>query len=67
MVHETLADGMHLLAMELDVPTTLSEVGVCASDVEMLSTEAMKQQRLLPNNPVEVTLADCRSMYNLAL
>jgi len=63
----SLADGMHLLAMELDVPTTLSEVGVCASDVEMLSTEAMKQQRLLPNNPVEVTLADCRSMYNLAL
>jgi alcohol dehydrogenase class IV len=63
----SLADGMQLLARELEVPTTLSEVGVGECDIEMLSTEAMKQQRLLPNNPVEVELEDCRMIYNLAL
>ena len=49
------------------MPAKLSEVGIAKTDLELLATEAMKQQRLLPNNPREVTLDDARSMYAMAM
>lgn len=49
------------------VPLRLSEVGICAGDLDRLASEAMKQQRLLVNNPCEVTEADARRLYESAL
>ena len=62
-----LADSFAELAEELNVPTQLSDVGVSSHDIDMLSTEALKQERLLPNNPVAMTLEDIREIYTQAL
>ena len=62
-----LADGFAELAVELEIPTTLPEVGIAAEDGELLATEALKQTRLLPNNPREVTLDDARALYTAAM
>jgi alcohol dehydrogenase class IV len=64
---EALAEGFSTLAEELEIPTRLSEVGVTEEDLDMLAVEALKQQRLLPNNPVEVKLDDARELYAKAL
>ena len=44
----------------------LRDVGISESDIELLATEAMKQTRLLPNNPREVLLEDARALYEQA-
>lgn len=45
------------------VPRRLREVGVTADSLDLLAEDAMRQTRLLVNNPVEVTLADARRLY----
>ena len=62
-----MADGFEALARELGVATRLSEVGVSEGDLDMLAREAMKQTRLLPNNPRPVCLADARRIYEQVL
>ncbi len=51
------AEGLRKLAVdsELGIPTRLTAVGIAEKDVELLASESMKQTRLLPNNPREVT------------
>jgi alcohol dehydrogenase class IV len=49
------------------VPTRLSEVGVAAADLDLLAAEAMKQERLLVNNPCAIGEADARRLYEAAL
>lgn len=49
------------------LPQRLSEVGVTAGDLDMLAREAMKQERLLVNNPCAITEADARRLYEAAL
>ena len=49
------------------VPRRLSEVGVSAGDLDLLASEAMKQERLLINNPCPITQADARRLYEAAL
>jgi alcohol dehydrogenase class IV len=49
------------------VPRRLSEVGVSAADLDRLAADAMKQQRLLVNNPCEIKEADARRLYEAAL
>src|ERR1700722_9601029 len=49
------------------VPATLAEVGVHERDLDRLAADAMKQTRLLVNNPRELTLNDARSIYTAAL
>ena len=61
-----LADGFAALADNLGIPTTLQEVGVGDNDIDMLAREALKQERLLPNNPVSVTLEDAVQLYRSA-
>jgi len=67
---ENLAEGLAAcfadLARDLGVATQLRDVGIEESDLELLSTEAMKQTRLLPNNIAEVDLAAARSLYRQA-
>ena len=55
------------LSDELGLEMGLRAVGVTAEDVEKLANDAMLQQRLLPNNPREVTLDDARALYTAAL
>ena len=54
------------LPHEVGLPTTLRDVGVAKGDLGMLATEAMKQTRLLPNNPREVALRDAEALYRAA-
>ena len=63
---EGLASCFADLAKDLGVATQLREVGIKESDLELLSTEAMKQTRLLPNNIAEVDLVAARSLYEHA-
>ena len=55
------------LCRSAGVPLRLSEVGIDASHLDLLASEAMKQQRLLVNNMREVTEADARRLYESAL
>jgi alcohol dehydrogenase class IV len=55
------------LIADLQLPTKLRDVGIQSFDVEALAIDAMKQTRLLPNNPREVTLHDAVELYSQAL
>ena len=46
---------------------TLREVGVSESDLDMLATDAMKVERLLINNPREMTFEAARKIYATVL
>jgi len=48
------------------LPATLEAAGVAADDLPMLAADAMLQQRLLVNNPVEVTEAAALQLYEKA-
>ncbi|MDA7584417.1 iron-containing alcohol dehydrogenase [Luminiphilus sp.] len=48
------------------LPATLEAAGVAADDLPMLAADAMLQQRLLVNNPVEVTEASALTLYEKA-
>lgn len=60
-------EHMQKLATRAGLPRRLSEVGVAASDLDMLAREAMKQERLLVNNPCPITEADARRLYETVL
>ena len=55
------------LCARAGVPRRLSEVGIGAGDLDRLASEAMKQERLLVNNPCEIAEADARRLYEAAL
>ncbi|MCY1437078.1 Long-chain-alcohol dehydrogenase 1 [compost metagenome] len=58
-----LADYLGALAGELHLPTCLRDVGIAESDIDALAADAMKQTRLLGNNPRPLSLADVRAIY----
>ena len=58
--------GIARLSADLGLETTLREVGVKESDLEMLAADAMKQTRLLVNNPREVSYEDALGIYTKA-
>lgn len=60
-------DAMARLAPELGLETRLSQVGISASDLPDLATDAMKQTRLLVNNPREVSYEDALAIYSEVL
>ncbi|HEX8442248.1 MAG TPA: iron-containing alcohol dehydrogenase [Allosphingosinicella sp.] len=62
-----LIERLSALGRAAGVPQRLSEVGVTAADLDMLAREAMKQERLLVNNPCPITEADARRLYEAAL
>lgn len=55
------------LVVELQVDTRLGTYGISHNDLDRLAEDALKQQRLLVNNPREVTLADARAIYERRL
>jgi alcohol dehydrogenase class IV len=55
------------LSRAAGLPQRLRDVGVEAAHLDMLASEAMKQERLLVNNPCPITEADARRLYEAAL
>ena len=63
---ETALKGVEFVASlskECGIPATLTEIGIPYSAVEHMAKAAMDVQRLLKNNPREVTEADARKIY----
>jgi len=55
------------LSERCGLPQRLAEVGVAAEHLDLLASEAMKQERLLVNNPCPIGEADARRLYEAAL
>jgi len=61
------ADRLNSLATKLGLQTKLRDVGIEEKDLAKLASDAMKQTRLLVNNPREVTESDVLMIYTAAL
>jgi alcohol dehydrogenase len=55
------------LPTELGLPTRLRDVGIAAKDLDALADDAIKQTRLLINNPREVVRDDAFAIYEASL
>ncbi|MCB2066099.1 MAG: iron-containing alcohol dehydrogenase [Erythrobacter sp.] len=62
-----LVEHLRQLTLDIGLSPRLSDVGITASDCDLLADEAMKQERLLVNNPLPITRADAKRMYEAAL
>jgi alcohol dehydrogenase class IV len=62
-----LSQYLRSLPDELALPTRLRDVGITESDVAALAEDAMKQTRLLVNNPRELSYQDAVALYMEAL
>lgn len=62
-----LVQALVALCADCGLPSRLREIGVTADDLDLLAREAMKQQRLLVNNPAPIDEADARRLYAAAL
>ena len=63
---ETLICWLENLIAELGLPTRLRDCGVTEQSLPLLAADAMQQQRLLVNNPREVTEQDALAIYRAA-
>ncbi|MCG8316951.1 MAG: iron-containing alcohol dehydrogenase [Pseudomonadales bacterium] len=63
---EALIAYMESLIEQVKLPKTLNEVKVPETDLAMLASDAMQQQRLLINNPREVSESDALQIYEAA-
>ncbi|HAN29259.1 MAG TPA: alcohol dehydrogenase, partial [Haliea salexigens] len=61
-----LVEALQQLIADVGLPATLAEADVPAADLPMLAADAMQQQRLLVNNPREVSEADALAIYRAA-
>jgi alcohol dehydrogenase class IV len=61
-----LIAALRELIDDVSLPATLAQAGVKESDLEMLATDAMLQQRLLVNNPRDVNYDDALAIYQAA-
>jgi alcohol dehydrogenase len=62
-----LIAAMQQIAEVTGIATRLAQVGIAESDLDRLADDAMKQTRLLGNNPREVTREHARAIYAAAL
>lgn len=63
---ERMIEGFEGLIDELGIENRLRQVGISHNHLPMLAEEAMKQQRLLINNPREVAYEDALAIYEQA-
>ncbi len=66
-IGEGLVEGFIQLGPELGMYSKLAEVGVNHNHLPMLAEDAMKQTRLLVNNPREMTYEAALEIYTAAL
>lgn len=59
-------DRLEALSADLGLEQTLRDVGIGDADLPTLASDAMKQTRLLVNNPREVSEADALAIYQAA-
>src|SRR3954470_3021545 len=64
---QAFVERMEATCRAAGVPRRLADVGVSAADLDTLAADAMKQERLLVNNPCAISLADARRLYEAAL
>ena len=64
---QAFVDALASICRDCGVPASLAEVGVSEADLPRLAEDAMKQTRLLVNNPREVTYQDAYAIYSEAL
>jgi len=62
----TLIDTLDRMIVESGLKPRLRDHGIKASDIPLLASEAMKQQRLLVNNPCPIDEADAARLYEAA-
>ena len=65
-ITNALIEHIEQLILNLKLPNTLKEMDIPQDALPMLAIDGMKQQRLLINNPREVTEADALSIYQAA-
>lgn len=63
---EVFVEKLAALSLELGVPQTLREMNITENDLPMLARDAMKQTRLLINNPRVMNEADALAIYRAA-
>ena len=63
---QRFVDALAAICRDCKVPASLAEVGVREADLPRLAEDAMKQTRLLVNNPREVTYQDAYAIYSEA-
>jgi alcohol dehydrogenase len=66
MKTELLIAGMEQIIADVELPPRLRDAKVAEADLDMLARDAMEQQRLLINNPRDVSLEDARAIYQAA-
>ncbi len=59
--------GIEQLIIDLKIPRKLKDVGINQKDIQILAEDALKQQRLLINNPRNVNIEDAIAIYQSAL
>lgn len=64
---QVFVERLSALSRAAGVPERLSAVGVEHRHLDLLAAEAMKQERLLVNNPHPITQADARRLYESVL
>ena len=64
---QALVTHLDRLADAAGVPRRLSALGIGAEHLDLLAAEAMKQERLLINNPCPIGEGDARRLYEAAL
>lgn len=62
----TLIDALDRMVTDSGLKPRLRDHGIPQSDIPMLAREAMKQQRLLVNNPCPIDEADAARLYEAA-
>ena len=65
-VSEMLAEHFLALAADLGLQTRLRDMNIAEQDLPMLAEQAMLQQRLLINNPRDVSYDDALAIYQQA-
>jgi len=60
------ADELQALSIRCGLPPRLRDVNIPEEALEMMAEDAMKQTRLLVNNPRPVTRADAQAIYRAA-
>jgi alcohol dehydrogenase class IV len=63
---EHFAERLQALSVDLKLPQRLRDVHIGVEDLPIIAAESMKQVRLLPNNPREVTYSDALKLYEQA-
>ncbi|WP_432474673.1 iron-containing alcohol dehydrogenase [Amphritea sp. HPY] len=66
VITSQLIDSLQALIRDLGLPTRLRDVGIAGDQLQFLAQDAMKQQRLLMNNPREIAFEDALTIYQAA-